>query len=543
METPQAPKRLRLLPERLTSSPSLGEIDAFLRRHPEIRSVEAFLKRALPQEALQHSVHMHQSESLQGAHPTVPQPHSDAPLEGNALLGPRVIASSNEGRFIVAFNGSDKQIRGNTVEMMRFIPEEARFELAELGFRGDRYELSEPNPALCSGCHGQDPRPLWGAYPFWKGAYGSYRVDVPPAHADDPESLQASHNAFFKQQARHPRYSALPQGAFTIGGENDSSSANVRMTYLLFSGNDQRVARLARSTPFYDSYKFALAGAYLCNPTSDETSQARRSTRPETPRARERRLMGSQKAFLKTFLPPRLAAAHMKALRPSMLRDHAVGGFTDAVALFDARGIPTDSWAPTLGTLSHFSSSRFSVGTSRNVDATTGTRLGYALLQADPELAQSASQLTWSMHGVIGLAERRFPGALVRRGVDDNQIAKINQTCDTLAEKSQAVLSELLQNQSPKEIFALSAARSVSPRDPVAVLAGCASCHNAGDGAAPRVPFHDVKLLGVRLAAEPRLLREIQARTAPDAGANAMPPGNPLSVGERARLLEFLQKL
>jgi len=78
-----------------------------------------------------------------------------------------------------------------------------RYEFREVVFEGGAARLSAPNPPLCLGCHGADPRPIWGSYPVWKGAYAEFR---PHGDSDDSAEIVEKNRQFYDRQNQHPRY-------------------------------------------------------------------------------------------------------------------------------------------------------------------------------------------------------------------------------------------------------------------------------------------------------------------------------------------------
>jgi len=153
----------------------------------EVPTVEAFLGK-LPSSLRSNFTLMRESKSSQQA-------------SGSA---PRAILFGETGKLLVAFNGDPEQKGYNTVELIQF-REPGRFEFRALRFpKGGKPELSGANPARCLECHGDPPRPRWGNYFTWKGAYGE--VDDALVTGSAPWT---DFRGFTEKQKDHPRYRTL----------------------------------------------------------------------------------------------------------------------------------------------------------------------------------------------------------------------------------------------------------------------------------------------------------------------------------------------
>lgn len=464
------------LPDKMT----FEAIARFLRENPDVRSVEAFVH-ALPKTYREHYVLMHTSASLQGS----------------SFEQPRVLTVALDGEMALAFTGADEQARGNTVELWQFDRPHTRYEFRELVFGANGPSLSAANPPLCLGCHGADPRPIWGSYPVWKGAYAEFRDG---GNDGDDAPTKAKHQAFVAQLAKLPRYRELYGH-----GVDDQSDHNVGFMHLLQETNNLRVARLIASTPFYADYKFAILGAHLC--------------------------LADAVTWQAKFLPAALAAQHHDAYRPEFRLDNRPGAFELYGHLFEPRAISTASWATLIDPLDARSSSRFSITEPADYDDFSAGRVGYALASSDRELAGPAHVGTPEATGVVTLDPRTF-----------NYLYKLEPAeCDALARQSQERLGALLGQHSPAEIFRLSAQTPV--RTPREVLQSCTVCHEGAIPTVPKIPFGDIPQLSHWLQGNQGAREKVLARLTPDAGAAQMPPGAPLPEAERRALRDFVGAL
>lgn len=240
----------------------------------------------VPSAFFQNYVLMYRSRSLQDA----------------SYLMPRAIVFGRSSKFIMAFNGHEKQKGYNNLEIIQYREKTQRWEFREVTFFADKPPLfSEANPAKCLECHQSpqrsnvDPRPNWEPYNFWPGTYASVDEEIRPKLKPDYEgflsgdksSLSAPLTKFieqdfvlvdeqslelenlnrFQQQIKpsHPRYKFL--GRFSLRNP-------LALTKALVILNMNRVARLAKEElgDLFPVYKYALLGL---GDYADMTSSAR----------------------------------------------------------------------------------------------------------------------------------------------------------------------------------------------------------------------------------------------------------------------------
>jgi hypothetical protein len=183
---------------------------------------------------------------------------------------PRVLLYGPDARFMMAFNKNpalppvvDDR---DAVQTMEFDPDTRGFVLRELDFSPGAGPLDpepQPNPATCLSCHGSDPRPLFDAYNFWPGFYGSVgRGFCDTMQISTPEL--AGWRAFQANHRHDGRYQYLPPDvpAGDNCGNHDgvaatngvSRSPNDDLTDLLFDLNAQRIYRRLEALPSHASY-------------------------------------------------------------------------------------------------------------------------------------------------------------------------------------------------------------------------------------------------------------------------------------------------
>ncbi len=211
-----------------------------------ITAIEQVLSN-LPDEYLESYTLVHHSRSLHGASHDFP----------------RAILFGKDAKLMLTFNGSAGQRRYNDLEIMQFRDEASVFELRSVSFENG-VRFSHSNPALCLGCHGADPRPIWSSYEYsedkgvvhWPGFYGSTH-DAPVLNGDE----KAAFDRFRARAKTHPRYRFLklrhpgsqwyPYGA---GPFKHQFRPNNRLGNLLARLNAKRLARHLRRGAFYGDY-------------------------------------------------------------------------------------------------------------------------------------------------------------------------------------------------------------------------------------------------------------------------------------------------
>ena len=196
--------------------------------------------------------------------------HESRSLQEASYRAPRAILYSRDASFIVTFNGDPSKGGYRSLETMEYDDRRGTFQLREISFDtdGDGRRVpvfSEPNPAVCGDCHGDDPRPIWDAYPAWPGAYGEVE-----RHRDSPE-VTAGLAAFLAERRENPRYRAL-LGAESLaallsaasdaayrGREAPSPNADfgLKLQRLVY----RAVGRQVIGAPRFGAYQYALLAA------------------------------------------------------------------------------------------------------------------------------------------------------------------------------------------------------------------------------------------------------------------------------------------
>lgn len=446
-------------------------------------------------------------------------------LQDSSYIYPRVIAFGRSGKFIVTFNGHEKQRGYNKLEIVQFREAAQRFEFREITFQeGKAPSFSEANPKKCLECHqsakrqAADPRPNWEPYNFWPGVYGSVDDEIRPVLKEGYEKykrgetsslpspmqrFQSQDMILVDEQAReetmlkrfqeqikpnHPRYRILPVY---------STRSPLDLTKITVILNMRRVARLAREElgPLYAQYKFALAGLGGAGYMSSSES------------------LGHNCGDL--YLPESVRQSHLqrltqlKTVDPAKYVKPAGYGTNFSIErgldlIFEPLGISTQDWSMDFKTGGRFSfEDRYTSPHDSNV------HLREALKIVDPELAKL--------------------------------------TCEELKKNSEGALSEFERSGELAKKLRDQGDPSKKPERPL--IERCIGCHvDYDDPSAPNLPFDDLAalkpLLGQKKYARGTLLDEIRFRLGDHAPNRLqMPPSGVVDKAQRDQLLKMLESL
>lgn len=249
-----------------------------------IRSVSELLP-LLPESTRSHYILAFKSDSLQNG----------------TYQRPRVLLFSEDGKFVMTFNGDPEQYGYETIETMTFIdgPNDDRFVFEEIVMEKDLQERLQflndaklvkdakglvlahqdsgrigPNPAVCKGCHLQDPRPNWNQGKFWPGIYG--KIDsvmwnaeftvydpvtgkpfVDSDRADTKNYIEFVGNVVNHPAHPHPRYRHLV-GLKLDAYKQPPLPQTQEFTQLIATLNAKRIARILTKSPRYPEFKTQL---------------------------------------------------------------------------------------------------------------------------------------------------------------------------------------------------------------------------------------------------------------------------------------------
>jgi hypothetical protein len=227
--------------------------------------------------------------------------HTSKAKQNSVFYSPRVLlfnklqksvlektaGSSDEGRqplqSVISINGGDANLeQTNSIEMMFNNPKTHEVEYFDYEHKDGKFHLSGKNPEVCMACH-NGGRPVGPGGPRTifdpPSAWPRFLKGISPCNEGEKALTAALEKASEKTFKENPRFRCLdpkPDGfdPFQGGhfdGVNDISKNAVRPSFLidnldqrLADLNDRRNAQIARSTPNYNSYKYAIIGALSC---------------------------------------------------------------------------------------------------------------------------------------------------------------------------------------------------------------------------------------------------------------------------------------
>jgi cytochrome c553 len=179
--------------------------------------------------------------------------------QGSSDKAPRAILFGKNANFVLTFNGDPGEAGYNKIETMQFKPSTNKFEFREIEFPK---KGGAPTVTSCTGCHGDDPHPIWGNYPSWPGVYGSA-----DEHLGEVEVAKFKTYQEFAKSSK--RYSSLlpPRGStlspYRDGHELESEDLdlrpNTRLGLFLARMNARRIAKRLEEKGLGKAALFAIS--------------------------------------------------------------------------------------------------------------------------------------------------------------------------------------------------------------------------------------------------------------------------------------------
>ncbi|NQZ01521.1 MAG: hypothetical protein HRT45_12730, partial [Bdellovibrionales bacterium] len=413
-------------------------------------------------------------------------------LQGSSPMSPRAIVFDPSGQFVMSFNGETSQRGGNAFEIMRFLPEQRRFEFREVVFSGQGgAQVSEANPKKCMVCHQSlerkvdDPRPNWEPYNFWPGFYGSVdgflgvkrsRLRKPEVRNDDLlvagiEAEEANLAKFFEEvKPTHSRYKFL--GDF-------ERRLTVDFTELMASLNFSRIHRLITEdhADVYQKLEPTFLGVLKCGRmmiSAEDQAWIRQNSNGREPIYRDRRRSDEPKPtldgvrtqlmqdqFAVTELSDEEFDAFVRGQYERQLQEYydykKIDISEGLFDLFETVGISTSDWSMDFRTQGRFAAvERF--GTPSN------TRAGFKNAIREHMTPKRFNAL---------------PG------------------CDDLRSSSPLAFSAFRHSELARDLLEKKAVKLSQGEAPL--MRRCQRCHDGADREVPYLPFHDENQLKLAL--------------------------------------------
>jgi hypothetical protein len=465
-------------------------------------------------------------------------------LQGSSPLKPRAIVFDPSGHFVMSFNGDRTQRGGNAIEIMRFLPEQRRFEFQEVVFEDGQEvgpKFSQVNPPKCMVCHqalgreSNDPRPNWEPYNFWPGFYGSadgflgrkkYQIRNSAVSEDEflvsgIESEESNLKQFLDEvKADHSRYRFL--GEF-------EPRLTVDFTELMARRNFSRIHRLIseEQSEIFEAIEPTFYGALKCGRLmiSNHDYQWLRQLMPDQePIYRERR---------RSDVPP----PTREGVRNRLLRDR-----------FSVMDLSDEEFELTV--------ERVYQGALREQQDYMKVDVSEFLHDLFEPLGVSTSD--WSMdfrtQGRFAAIERfgtpsntrdRFRDA-IRNHMGTKAFNEL-PSCDELRELSPVAFSNFRNSDLVQKLLLRKQQNSLREERPL--VQRCQRCHDGRDAEVPFIPFADESRLAAWLdrplsAGSLTLRQDIERRMSIHAkDSERMPLGPVPTESQRLQFLEFIEGL
>ena len=114
---------------------------------------------------------------------------------------PRLIMFGSDARFLIAVGSHPSDHMRETVDMAELDDQSGLWIFRSLDMDTNPPRLAD-NDTACQACHGSPPRPIWGTYPDWPGAFG-------PRHDRLTSSQAQTLNRLVDTQALTDRFHSL----------------------------------------------------------------------------------------------------------------------------------------------------------------------------------------------------------------------------------------------------------------------------------------------------------------------------------------------
>jgi hypothetical protein len=494
---------------------SFGQVEALIEQQNP-KSVEETLG-LLPKSTFDQYALVYSSRSLQGA--TAPNPRAIVYLKSGLTF---------------AFNGDAKEDGFNVLEFMQFNQSSKKFEFHELSFVGGKPILSKPD--TCLKCHGDNPHPIWDAYFFWPGVYGSEDAAMV---GDETKNL----STWLASRPNHPRYKYLNLAASVFYGKTpDGHSADLgaqSVGMVLSRENFRALASDLSNDSKLHPFRYAMLAAGTCpyEPIEDFLPAELNS------RARQsfQKMSGVVQQALQKSFQTRLDRA--TALDPSSDHEARVSNTMKEIA---KGSLPPEFDAPSI------------IARYRYIVENFGSVTPNWSLEFKPLGSKTETYAIDDGYGVLGGLPDLWKGVLTP--VDDAELyplyaaipsypaTPITAVCEKLKEKSLAALSKVKVNESgPVVADVLPSTEKFSQNlNSKPVFENCVQCHANFGSQVPQFPFNDFKALKEKLgdAGYPRgtLEQEILYRISAK-GEDQMPPAGDLSPSEISRIKDTVESL
>lgn len=173
---------------------------------------------------------------------------------------------------VLSINGGDPSLnQANSIEMLYNNTRLGEVELFDIENHHQNFRMSSKNPEVCMGCHAQGVTPGIGGPktifdpPF---SWPRFIKGISPCTEAEKELTAALETASQKHFQTNTRFRCLdPKPDSVSPFQTDGVRPSFMLSDLddsLADLNDRRVAKIIRSSPDYEKYKYAILGSLIC---------------------------------------------------------------------------------------------------------------------------------------------------------------------------------------------------------------------------------------------------------------------------------------
>jgi hypothetical protein len=219
----------------------------------------------LPEELRSNFTFIQKSRSPHGLPSRDGQP---PPVDG---LNPRILLFSDDGKLVIAVTSNPNDPSYHAVEAIQYDDSSSSFQMKFSRLPPEPHPEHENPEKNCTGCHGQDPRPIFDSYPTWPGTYGESHDAVVKGSAE----YENYRNFLKARKGNGPfKYLKWPEGSenspymsedpFKSIGKFDLKLApNTRLGAAFTELNRKRLLRKLKGSKKYKRYRSTIAGLLL----------------------------------------------------------------------------------------------------------------------------------------------------------------------------------------------------------------------------------------------------------------------------------------
>ena len=180
------------------------------------------------------------------------------PSQAATPFKPRAfLYGDGESGLVISFSGDPRKSGYDSLEVSQFDAKSEKVDFMKISFKNGQavFEdgIDHPKPASCLRCHMQS-RPIWEEIASAPGAYGGRKAGL-------VGSERENFATFVRENGQNGRYGHL-KGLDEKGEAYVARKPAEQMARIMRGQNQQRLARMIRELPGYETYRFEIAAAF-----------------------------------------------------------------------------------------------------------------------------------------------------------------------------------------------------------------------------------------------------------------------------------------